>query len=133
MPAIRPWASGERTKARCRRPGSARLPTKVLAPVIRSRSSTRRTAVPKIDPGMCPAYVRRVLDERQNEGPTTDRKKHRGGREAGVDGAVAGNGAERVAGPGAREGHRTRDAPPAAVGHSPDRRDPPQAAAGLPR
>src|SRR6476646_5879647 len=71
---MRPWASGDRTNARCSRPGSARLPTNVLAPVVAAPSYTRRTAVPKIDPGMCPAYVCRVLSERDSERPTTDRK-----------------------------------------------------------
>ena len=52
----RAWATGERTNATRASPSTRRLPIKVPRPVSRSGSSTRRTRVPRIDPGMPATY-----------------------------------------------------------------------------
>src|SRR3954469_3577502 len=45
------WANGDRTKATCSMPSMRRLPTYVPRPTRSSGSSTRRTALPRIEPG----------------------------------------------------------------------------------
>src|SRR4051794_18444774 len=70
MDTMRPWAMGERTKATRSMPSMRRLSMNVPRPVSRSGSSTRRTALPRMEPGMgCTLLVLSSSGGRKNRRP----------------------------------------------------------------